>query len=144
LRRAIRDTREVFQRSPKAAGGLPAGDLVMGGREEANLRTDLVEQRDEVYAALKNCFRSLAQTPYPEAIEPRPESLGRACFTGLDDPENPVTVMEATGSFLEAAGKYWDRVLGQAVVLATQVEQAWGLERLPEVTPLGERRESRK
>ncbi|MFM8580106.1 MAG: hypothetical protein ACKOFW_01240, partial [Planctomycetaceae bacterium] len=82
--------------------------------------------------------RSLAQTPYPEAIEPRPESLGRACFTGLDDPENPVAVTEAAGNFLEATGKYWNRVLGQAVVLATQVEQAWGLERLPEVTPLGE------
>lgn len=106
---------------------------IVNGRDDDGLRKDLSEIRDEVYESLKSCFRGLAKTPYPEPIEPRPESLGRACFTGIEDPDNLVSVMQAAGEFVDAVDKHWERVVGQAVLLATRVEQAWGLEPLPEV-----------
>jgi hypothetical protein len=106
---------------------------IVNGRDDDGLRKDLSEIRDEVYESLKSCFRGLAKTPYPEPIEPRPESLGRACFTGIEDPDNLVSVMQTAGEFVDAVDKHWERVVGQAVLLATRVEQAWGLEPLPEV-----------
>jgi hypothetical protein len=41
--------------------------------------------------------------------------------------------VQAAGEFVDAVDKHWERVVGQAVLLATRVEQAWGLEPLPEV-----------
>jgi len=108
---------------------------LLGGREDQALVTEIQAARVRVYDLLKDCFRELAQTPYPEAIEPKPDSLGRACFPGITDPENPGEVVTAAGEFLGAVEKHWERAVGQAVLLANRVEAAWGLEPLPEVTP---------